>query len=168
MYQELEETTNDNTVLGEEARQDEIPPPRLEIIETPPPQIEITSEPRQAAFPLTSLTETALQLKNRPLLMAADSGETLTSGSGRGDEPQPSLVRRDAESPRRSGQSRRNAPMSLGDLPHPSDYGPDFRQSPSQAPSTPSPGSERRISFDTMSIHSDGSDSSGRAEAKRR
>ncbi|KAG8836042.1 hypothetical protein FRC17_010506 [Serendipita sp. 399] len=163
--QEFGEIANDSQV--EETGQDAVPPPLPDIIETPPPQNEVTSEPRQqSGFFSPSWTEPPLPLKNRPLLMAADSGETLTSGSSRGEESQPSPVRRDAESPRRSGQARRNAPMSLGDLPLPSEYGSDFRQSPSQAASTPSPGSERRISFDTLSIHSDGSDSSGRAETK--
>ncbi|CCA68164.1 hypothetical protein PIIN_02030 [Serendipita indica DSM 11827] len=128
--------------IREPARSAEMIPPQ--IIE--PPQLEAVS-----SYP------------TRPVLVNADSSETVTSGSSRGDESQPSPIKREPEVPR--GQSRRNVHMSLGELPVFVDYALDPRQAGSQAASTPSPGSERRVSFDAMSTHSDGSDSSGRLES---
>ncbi|PVG03265.1 ARM repeat-containing protein [Serendipita vermifera] len=133
---------------------------------TNPPDITVTSEAPQSA-PVTS-NETNTTSTNppevavRPQLLTADSTESAGSGTSRGEESQRSVRNPGDESPRtRPIRPRRNNNfISLSDLSYSVDMSPEGMQS--SATTTPSPGSERRISFDTISNHSDSSDSSGR------
>jgi len=98
---------------------------------------------------------------SRPQLVNIDSSETGLSGTSRGEESQASP----GESPKtRSSRMRRGIVMTLSDLPlGGGDLTPEGLQSVTIT-LTPSPGSERRISFDAISNHSDSSDSSGRMD----
>jgi len=103
----------------------------------------------------------------RPSLLSADSAETAGSGTSRGEDSQPSPKANDAESPRqRPGKFRRNNPMTLGELPQGMDPTEVYQSGLLTATrSTPSPGSERRISFDGSGTHSDSDSSSSRIDS---
>jgi hypothetical protein len=99
---------------------------------------------------------------SRPQLVNIDSSETGLSGTSRGEESQGS-PRSDGESPKtRSSHLRRSIVMTLSDLPL--SGGELTPEGLVTITLTPSPGSERRISFDAISNHSDSSDSSGRMD----
>jgi hypothetical protein len=129
------------------------------------PDITVTSEAQQTtslALNETNTTSTSPpEVTTRPQLLTADSTESAASGTSRGEESQKSIRNPGDESPRSLPiRSRRNnAFISLGDISYSVDMSDSMQSSTT---TTPSPGSERRISFDTISNHSDSSDSSGR------
>jgi hypothetical protein len=101
--------------------------------------------------------ESCLSLAN------TDATDTAGSGTSHGEDSQPSPKATDGESPRqRPGKSRRNHNMTLGDLPQGIEVTEAYQAAGllTATRQTPSPGSERRISFDGSGNHSDGSDSS--------
>jgi len=122
-----------------------------------------TSEYVKVTTSLSPVSATPPAL-SRPQLVNIDSSETGLSGTSRGEESQGS-PRSDGESPKtRSSHMRRSIVMTLSDLPlGGGDLTPEGVQSVTIT-LTPSPGSERRISFDAISNHSDSSDSSGRMD----
>jgi len=105
--------------------------------------------------------------ESRPSVANTNSIDTAGSGTGHSEDSQLGLKATEGDSPRhRSGKSRRNYNMTLGDLPQPIELTEAYQAGLLTATrSTPSPGSERRISFDGSGNHSDGSDSSGRIDS---
>lgn len=101
-----------------------------------------------------------------PTVVPSSPSKTVGSGTSRGEESQASPRPNEDDSPRqRSGKSRRKNLMTLSDLPQGIELTEAYQAGLLNAARlTPSPGSERRISFDALSSHSDGSDSSGRMD----
>jgi hypothetical protein len=101
--------------------------------------------------------------KSRPSLTNSNSIDTAGSGTIHSEDSQLGPRATEGESPRhRSGKSRRNPNMTLSDLPQGIELTEAYQAAGllTATRSTPSPGSERRISFDGSGNHSDGSDSS--------
>jgi hypothetical protein len=112
---------------------------------------------------LVPSSSTPYASESRPSLTNPKSTDTAGGGTSHSEDSQLSPKANGGESPRhRSGKSRRNPNMTLGDLPQGIELTEAYQAAGllTATRSTPSPGSERRISFDGSGNHSDGSDSS--------
>ena len=145
-----------------------VSPVSSNVVVTPSEPSGETSSSTQGPFVVpSSPSSTSHIFQLRPPLVNVDSTETTGSGTSRGEESQ-SPRPNEGDSPRhRTGKSRRKNLMTLSDLPQGIELTEAYQAGLlNTARLTPSPGSERRISFDALSSHSDGSDSSsGRMDA---
>lgn len=116
--------------------------------------------------PLLSPVSATPPTLSRPQLVSIDSSETGLSGTSRGEDSESSPRATEGGSPKmRSSRPRRSNVMTFNDLSSSGELTPDAGFQSVTITLTPSPGSERRVSFDALSSHSDGSDSSGRMDA---
>lgn len=141
------------------------------IVVTPSePSGESSSSAQGPSVVPSSPSSTSYFFPLRPPLVNVDSTETVGSGTSRGDESLASPRTNEDDSPRqRSAKSIRKTFMTLSDLPQSIELTEAYQQGLLNAARlTPSPGSERRISFETLSNHSDGSDSPSPIPMRRR